>query len=197
MALRQNGQRSRQAIVEHGLSLTAEGGRQRASIGALASALGMSKSAVHAHFGSKGALDAALVASAADRFEQAVLRPAAAAPPGLARLAALCEAFLTVAAQPGAPLTPGHRAFGRGMPAAAETRLRAWSVTWRQALDAAARDAVSRGEFAPGADAAQVAFDLAALLDGAARALDHTPPAEVVRRARAGVDRLLVSWTKA
>jgi hypothetical protein len=42
-----------------------------------------------------------------------------------------------------------------------------------------------------------VGFELAALLDGAARGLDHRPPAETVRRTRAAVDRLLVSWTKA
>ncbi|MFN7979833.1 MAG: helix-turn-helix domain-containing protein [Vicinamibacterales bacterium] len=197
MAIRQNGLRSRESILDHGLSLTAQGGRHRASIGALAAALGMSKSAVHAHFGSKGALDAALVASAAERFEQAVLRPAAAAPPGLARLAALCEAFLAFAAQSDAALTPGHRAFGRGMAAAAEQHLRAWAEAWRRALHGAAADAVARAEFAPGADAAQAAFELAALLDGAVRALDHLPPTEVVRRTRAGVDRVLVSWTKA
>lgn len=197
MDVRRNGQRSRQAIVEHGLSLTGQGGRHRASIGALAAALGMSKSAVHAHFGSKGALDAALVAAAANRFELAVLRPAAAAPPGLARLSALCEAYLTLAAQPGPPLTPGHRAFGRGMPAAAEGHLRAWTEAWRRALEEAARDAVTAAEFRPGSDAAQVAFELAALLDGAARAIEHAPSDEIARRARAGVDRLLVSWTRA
>ena len=197
MAVRQNGQRSRHAIVERGLGLTVEGGRHRASIGALAQALGMSKSAVHAHFGSKGGLDAALVDAAAERFELAVMRPAAAAPAGLARLAALCEAFVTYAAAPGPCLTPGHRGFGRGMPAPAGARLAAWASGWRDALQAAASDAVGGGEFAPDTDAAQVAFELAALLDGAARALDDAPASEVVRRTRAGVDRLLVAWTAA
>lgn len=197
VAIRQNGVRSRQAIVARGLSLTAEGGRHRASIGALAQALGMSKSAVHAHFGSKGQLEAALVETAAERFTGAVLRPATAAPPGLARLAALCEAFVAFAAGPEAPLTPGHRAFGRGMAAPAETRLSAWVTQWRQALMDAAGDAVRLGEFASATDPAQVVFELAALLDGAARMIDQAPPADVVRRTRAGVDRLLVSWSAA
>jgi AcrR family transcriptional regulator len=197
MAVRQNGQRSRHAIVARGLRLTAEGGRHRASIGALAQALGMSKSAVHAHFGSKGGLDAALVEAAAEQFTVAVLRPAGAAPAGLARLAALCEAFVAYAAGPESPLTPGHRAFGRGLPLAAETRLAGWAKQWHQALADAAGDAAGRGEFAAATDPVQVAFELAALLDGAARALDDAPADDVVRRTRAGVDRLLMAWTAA
>jgi AcrR family transcriptional regulator len=182
--------------VERGLALTAAGGRQRASIGALAHTLGMSKSAVHAHFGSKGALDAALVESAAERFARAVVTPAGAAPPGLARLAALCEAFVQYVTDAAAPaLTPAHRAFGRGMGAAAESRLRTWADTWRQALEAAAADAIVQGELGPTADAAQIAFELGALLDGAARRLETAPVEEVVRRARAAVDRALVAWS--
>lgn len=195
---RANGIRSRRALVERALSLTAQGGRHRASIGALATALGMSKSAVHAHFGSKGALDAALVEEAADRFARAVLAPAAAAPPGLARLAALCEGFVAYATdEPGPRLTPAHRAFGRGLGAAAESRLATWTATWRQALEAAAADAVVQGEFTASADPAQAAFELSALVDGAVRALDHAPPADVRRRARLAIDRALVGWSTA
>ncbi len=195
---RANGRFSRRAIVERGLDLTAQGGRHRASIGALAGALGMSKSAVHAHFGSKGALDAALVDEAAERFERAVSGPAAAAPPGLARLAALCEGFVVYATDsPGPRLTPSHRAFGRGLGAAAESRLATWTATWRQALEAAAADAVVQGEFAATADPAQAAFELGALVDGAVRALDHTTAADVRQRARRAIDRALVGWSTA
>lgn len=196
--VRANGVFSRRAIVERALVLTAQGGRHRASIGALATALGMSKSAVHAHFGSKGALDAVLVEEAADRFERAVLGPAAAAPPGLARLAALCEGFVVYATdEPGPRLTPSHRAFGRGMGAAAESRLTTWTSVWRQALEAAAADAVVQGEFAATADPSQAAFELGALVDGAVRALDHASPADVLRRARRALDRALVGWSTA
>lgn len=182
--------------MEQGLALTAQGGRHRASIGALAQALGMSKSAVHAHFGSKGALDAALVETAAERFDRAVVAPAGAAPPGLARLAALCEGFVQYVTDPAGPaLTPAHRAFGRGMGAAAESRLRTWTEAWRRALESAAAQAVVQGELSPGADAAQIAFELGALLDGAARRLETARADEVVDRARAAVDRLLVAWS--
>ena len=60
-------------MLEHGVRLAAHGGLPAASIGALAATLGMSKSAVFAHFGSKTRLDQALVAAAAARFERHVI----------------------------------------------------------------------------------------------------------------------------
>ena len=89
---------SRAAILSRGLRLAAHGGLARASIGALASGLGMSKSAVFAHFGSKPRLDVAIVEAAVARFERQVVGAAAAAPPGVARIVALSEAWLAQAA---------------------------------------------------------------------------------------------------
>ena len=91
---RAQGAASRGAILDRGLRLAAQGGLPHASIGALASALGMSKSAVFAHFGSKPRLDVAIVDAAVARFDRQVLAPAAAAPVGVARLIALAEAWL-------------------------------------------------------------------------------------------------------
>jgi AcrR family transcriptional regulator len=76
-------------ILDHALRLAAEGGLRAASIGALAAATGMTKSGVFLHFGSKPALDEAVIHTAVARFDRAVSRRAAAAPPGVARLAAL------------------------------------------------------------------------------------------------------------
>ncbi|MGE0815872.1 MAG: TetR/AcrR family transcriptional regulator [Vicinamibacterales bacterium] len=195
-ASRANGLRSRKALMERGLALVAQGGRHRVSIGALAAALGMSKSAVHAHFGSKAALEAALVDEAADRFGRAVVDPAGAAPPGLARLAALCDAFLLFAAESGgAGLTPVHRAFGRDLATAAESRRLAWAASWRRTLDQAATGAETAGELARGVEPAQVAYELDALLNGAVHAIETTPPADVVRRTRLAVDRTLLGWS--
>jgi AcrR family transcriptional regulator len=53
----------------------------------------MSKSGLHAHFGSKTELQLATVAEAARIFAEEVVQPALAAPPGLAQLTAVCEAF--------------------------------------------------------------------------------------------------------
>ena len=70
---RAHGRATRAAMLEHGVRLAAHGGLPAASIGALAATLGMSKSAVFAHFGSKTGLDQALVAAAVARFERQVV----------------------------------------------------------------------------------------------------------------------------
>jgi AcrR family transcriptional regulator len=53
----------------------------------------MSKSGLYAHFGSKQELQLATVQEAGRIFAAEVVRPALAAAPGLAQLAAVCEAF--------------------------------------------------------------------------------------------------------
>jgi AcrR family transcriptional regulator len=68
-------------------------GLEGLSIGNLAAAIGMSKSGLYAHFGSKQELQLATVQEAGRIFADEVVQPALAAPAGLAQLAAVCEAF--------------------------------------------------------------------------------------------------------
>ena len=65
------------------------------TIGRLARELGVSKSGVFAHFRSKQRLQQETIAAAGAVFEREVFAPASAAPEGLARLEALCEAYLS------------------------------------------------------------------------------------------------------
>ena len=74
-------------------SLATVDGLDALSIGNLAASLGMSKSGLHAHFGSKQELQLATVAEAARIFDAEVVQPALAAPAGLGQLAGVCEAF--------------------------------------------------------------------------------------------------------
>jgi AcrR family transcriptional regulator len=64
------------------------------SIGNLADRLGMSKSGVYAHFGSKQELQLATVDEAERIFRLEVIEPALAAPPGLGQLVTFCDAYL-------------------------------------------------------------------------------------------------------
>lgn len=64
------------------------------TIGGLAAELGMSKSGLYAHFGSKVDLQLATVAEAARIFEETVIAPALAAPTPHARLVSLCELYV-------------------------------------------------------------------------------------------------------
>ena len=87
------GERTRDTILRAAASLATVDGLDGLSIGHLAAVLGMSKSRLHAHFGSKTELQLATVAEAARIFDAEVVQPALAAPSGVGQLAAVCEAF--------------------------------------------------------------------------------------------------------
>jgi AcrR family transcriptional regulator len=90
---RADGARTREAIVREAVSLATLDGLEGLSIGNLATALDMSKSGLYAHFGSKQELQLATVDEAGRVFHAEVIEPALAAPPGLAQLVAVCDAF--------------------------------------------------------------------------------------------------------
>ena len=90
---RADGERTRGAILRAAASLATVDGLEGLSIGNLATAIGMSKSGLYAHFGSKQELQLATVEAADRIFQEVVVQPALAAPPGLARLVAVCEAY--------------------------------------------------------------------------------------------------------
>jgi AcrR family transcriptional regulator len=90
---RADGERTRGAILRAATSLATVDGLEGLSIGHLAAAIGISKSGLYAHFGSKQELQLATVEEARRIFAEEVVQPALAAPPGLAQLVAVCEAF--------------------------------------------------------------------------------------------------------
>jgi AcrR family transcriptional regulator len=90
---RSDGERTRSAILRAAASLATVDGLEGLSIGNLASAIGMSKSGLYAHFGSKQDLQLATVEEAGRIFAEEVVQPALTAPAGLAQLEAVCDAF--------------------------------------------------------------------------------------------------------
>ena len=79
--------------MREAVSLATVDGLEGLSIGNLAGALGISKSGVYAHFGSKQELQLATVDEAGRIFRAEVVEPALAATPGIAQLVAVCDAF--------------------------------------------------------------------------------------------------------
>src|SRR5215212_9849540 len=92
---RSDGERSRAAILAAASKLATVDGLDGLTIGRLADHIGMSKSGLYAHFGSKQELQLATVVAAEDVFDDDVLRPAREVPAGLPRLDAYCEAFMS------------------------------------------------------------------------------------------------------
>src|SRR3954467_11879142 len=91
---RSDGERSRAAILREAARLATVEGLDGLSLARLADAVGMSKSGLFAHFGSKEELQLATVGAASAIFEELVIGPAGEAPAGVPRLRAYVERFL-------------------------------------------------------------------------------------------------------
>src|SRR3954451_8462415 len=91
---RSDGVRSRNAILREAAQLATVEGLAGLSIARLADAVGMSKSGLFAHFGSKEELQLATIDTASEIFTEQVIAPALTAAGGLERLRALAERFL-------------------------------------------------------------------------------------------------------
>ncbi len=164
---RSDGERSRAAILREAAKLATVEGIDGLSIGRLASAVGMSKSGLFAHFGSKEELQIATIAAAGEIFAQEVIEPAAGAPTGLDRLRQLSENFLRHVE---GDAFPGGCFFAS---VAAELDTRPGPVRdvamgvvkeWTELLEAAARDAVEEGAIGASEDPKQLVFELDAYL---------------------------------
>lgn len=91
---RARGARTREVVLVEAVQLASVEGLEGLSIAHLAARLGTAKSSVHASFGSKEALQVAVIAHTRDILIELVIEPALKAPAGLHRLAALGEGWM-------------------------------------------------------------------------------------------------------
>ena len=85
---------TREAILGTAVGRACRVGLGGLTIGDLAGSLGMSKSGLYAHFGSKESLQLAVLDQARREFTETVIRPALAAPRGEERVRALFERWI-------------------------------------------------------------------------------------------------------
>jgi AcrR family transcriptional regulator len=193
-AQRSDGIRTRRAILEEAARLATVEGLDGLSLGRLADGVGMSKSGLFAHFGSKEELQLATVETASEIFDELVVEPAAAAANGVERIRALTEGFLRhveVAVFPGG-------CFFASVAAELDTRsgpVRDMALAvvgeWIGMLEEAIRDAQGEGLLDPEVDPAQLAFELDAYLMLAnAQFVAGGEPASLDRARRAIAERL-------
>ena len=185
---------TRAAIVGRAVVVGSVDGLEGLTIGRLADDVGMSKSGLIRHFGSKEGLQIAALDAAVEIFTREVWEPAEGAQRGLARLRAICEAWFSYLERDVLPggcfLTAAASEWdGRGGPVADATRA-AWA-RWLRVLAGEARSAIDAGELAAGEDPAQIAFELNAIAMGLnnARQLHGDPAA--LEHARRAVQRVL------
>ncbi len=88
------GERTRAAILEQAIQMASVVGLDGLSIGDLAGRMGLSKSGLFAHFGSKDALQLAILKTGFARFGELVIQPAQQRPRGVATLWALFDGWV-------------------------------------------------------------------------------------------------------
>ena len=194
---RADGERTRAAILRAAASLATNDGLEGLSIGNLATATGISKSGLYAHFGSKQDLQLATVAEAERIFTAEVVQPALAARPGLAQLAAVCEAFLGYLQRrvfPGGCFFAATALEMGTRPGPVKERVAAISSGFTAQLRAFAVTAIEQHELPAREDPDRLAFELHAILLGTdTKFVLHDDPAvldlarQVIRR-RLGLD---------
>jgi len=165
--LRSDGERSRAAILHEAAQLATVEGIAGLSIIRLAQAVGMSKSGLIAHFGTKQELQLATIETASAIFTDEVIAPALAGRSGLERLQALAERFL---AHVEARVFPGGCFFASVAaemdthPGPVRDRAVQLNEEWTRHLETAVRDAQHEGAIDADEDAHQLAFELDAYL---------------------------------
>jgi AcrR family transcriptional regulator len=160
---RADGERTRGAILRAAASLATVDGLEGLSIGNLAAALGMSKSGLYAHFGSKQELQLATVAEAGRIFADEVVAPALAAPAGLAQLAAVCEAFfehLQRRTFPGGCFFAGAALEMGTRPGPVKEAVAGFQSGFVDLIKGFVATAIEQGELPAGEDPEQLAFEL-------------------------------------
>jgi AcrR family transcriptional regulator len=200
------GERSRRLILGQAARLATVEGLEGLSIGRLAEATGMPKSSVYVLFGSKEELQLATIDAARSSFLEEVVTPALRAVPGRERLEMLCEGFLGYVQRrvfPGGCFFVATAAELGARRGRVHDRVAAYQREWRDLLEQTAREA---GEPADGADPAQLAFELSAILAGAnIVAVLHDDDSAIDRARRAVTARLapalsgtasVANWTR-
>jgi AcrR family transcriptional regulator len=190
------GEATRDRIVERAWQLASRDGLSGLSIGKLALELGLSKSGLFAHFGSKEGLELEVLKAAAQQFTETVMRPAFAAPRGLQRVRRLFKGWLAWTIDPARPGGCLLYAAGVELDDSAGPQ-RDFLVGAQAGLQAAvaksARLTVETGEFKADLDCEQFAFDMLGIVLSYqhARRLLRDPKAEA--RAKLAFERLIAT----
>lgn len=185
------GEETRQAILSRAFELSTVVGVSGLSIGRLAEATGLSKSGLFAHFGSKEALEVAVVGEASRQFVQEVMVPALREPRGEPRVRALFERWLTWGQRPGGCFFVGASAELDDRPGLPRDALVQACKDWIDELTKAARIAKSEGHFRSDLDPEQFAFEEYGVMLGAHTFLKFMRDPASLDRAHEAFERLL------
>lgn len=185
------GEQTRTAILDRAGDLARTVGLTGVTIGRLAEELSLSKSGLYAHFGSREALEVAVIEHARDRFVTRVIGPALRVARGEPRLRALIERWSGWGAEEGGCLFMALTAELDDRPGPARDALAGVIRDWLDHLATAARIAVDEGHFRADIDPHQVAFELYGAMAASHSATRLLRDPRAAARTRRAVDAIL------
>ncbi len=187
------GDLTRQAILEDALQLASIVGFHGLTIGVLAKRLNLSKSGLFAHFGSKEALQQAIIETGSEHFIGLVVRPAMELGSAVETLHRLFDGWLEWSTErmAGGCLFVTATVEFDDRPGPVRDQIVEIERTWLGLIADSARRAMALHEFRADLDPAQFAYDFNAILLGfnQVRRLLNDPDSET--RARRAFRRLL------
>ncbi len=163
---RLRGDRTKRAILARAVDIASAEGLEGLSIGRLATELGVSKSGLFAHFGSKLELQLETVQAASEIFEEQVWQPVAEMDPGIVQLGGLMESWLRYfragAFRGGCFFSNAYHEFD-SRPGPVRDAIAAQKRRWTGALVYHAKVAAKRGQLRAEPEPEQLAFELDAI----------------------------------
>jgi AcrR family transcriptional regulator len=177
----------RDAILGRAVEVASEEGLEGLTIGRLSSELGLSKSGLFGHFGSKEELQLAAIDTANAIFVREVIDPAVKEPEGVARLRAYCDrwvGYLERKVFSGGCFFAAASTEFDGRPGPVRDKLRGGQRLW---LDELAKQA----KLAGAEDPEQVVFEVYSLVQGSNASYQLFEDEQAFARARAALERLL------
>jgi AcrR family transcriptional regulator len=186
---------TRAAVTKAAVDHASVEGLEGLTIGALAQAAEMRKSSVFSLYGSKQELQRAALEAAIDRFKQEVWEPVAERPPGLERLLALCDSWLSYherEVMPGGCFLTTATIEYDARPGPMRDAIARTMTQWLGVLEREAAMAVDRGELPADTDPGDIAFQLNALAAAASYGFQLWRDPAVFDRARRSMRRVLL-----
>ena len=155
------GAATRDSIIDRAYQIVRKEGFEGLSIGTIADSVGMSKSGVFAHFGSREDLQLAVLDAAAQRFTEHVFLPALRERRGLPRLEAIGRRWMKWlrSEQGGCPMVSAAIEYD-DRPGVIRERVIFYQTRLRKELARAIDMAVESGELSKDTDSAQLAFEI-------------------------------------
>jgi AcrR family transcriptional regulator len=192
MSEQAKGAATKDAVLDEAVQIAGRVGLVGLTIGTLASATGMSKSGLFAHFGAKEALQLQVLARARDQFSDRVIRQSVRQPRGEPRVRALFENWLDVGKDGGAPcLFASVSMEYDDQSGVVRDQVVRDHTDFAESVQQIFRTGISEGHFRDEADDVQFQRDLLGIMLGHFHAHRLLREADSEARARTAFERLL------